>query len=762
MTSRRTDAKVATVKPMTSTVSSQRLPSARSGQRGRVIALLLGGLAILSSLLTVFILADEELGSDPRAVYGLVAINSSLLLPLSILVIRRIARLWRDRRRGLAGSRLHVRLSLLFGVVAALPTVIVATFAALFLSLGLNAWFSERVRTALDESNAVATAYVEEHWNNIRTASLGMRDSINLSLLRFERPDDRTLFIINQLEVGEFSEATVFTARREVLWHYGLAIPAEIARLPDWMLTLARVNNIVQLDDTRGEGIVTSPNTARALVSVGDAFLLVGRYVDQRVVEHAERHQQAVTAYANLEQRLFALQLNFALIFLLVALLMVLAAVWVGLILATRLVEPIGGLIAAAERVRAGDLSVRLPEQSGDDELGLLSRAFNRMTSQLDAQRSALVAANRALDDRRRFTEAVLSGVSAGVVGLDAEGRINLPNRSASMLLGVDLEAQVGQSFADTAPEMARLIEQARHTPDRLAQDEITVQRDGRTRRLTVRVTAERVQEGTIGFVVTFDDITDLELAQRKAAWADVARRIAHEIKNPLTPIQLSAERLKRKYLSEIRSDPETFRLCTETIVRQVGDIGRMVDEFSSFARMPVPVMQAEDLRTIVLEAVTLQRSARADVDLEAVIPDTRVPVLVDYRLVGQALTNLLQNAIDAIEGREGPDRSALSRGRIVVTVVAKDGRAIVSVADNGRGLPSENRERLTEPYVTTRAKGTGLGLAIVKKIVEDHRGELQLSDNPGGGAIVSLNFALQTPEADAHEPAARATAHGA
>jgi two-component system, NtrC family, nitrogen regulation sensor histidine kinase NtrY len=747
---------------MSSDASSPGRAAMRSSQRGRVIALLLGCAAIFASLLTVFVLSDETLGSDPRAVYGLVAVNSVVLLPLSVLVIHRIVRLWGDRRRGLAGSKLHVRLSLLFGVVAAAPTVIVAIFAALFLSLGLNSWFSERVRTALDESNAVATAYVEEHWNNIRSASLGMRDSINLSLLRFERPEDRTLFIINQLELGQFSEATVFTAQRQVLWHYGLAIPADIARLPAWMLTLARLNDLIQLDDERGEGIVSTPNTARALVSVGEAFLLVGRYVDQRVVEHAERNQQAVAAYANLEQRLFALQLNFAMIFVLVAMLLVLAAVWVGLILATRLVEPIGGLIAAAERVRAGDLSVRLADQSGDDELGLLSRAFNRMTSQLDAQRSALVAANRALDDRRRFTEAVLSGVSAGVVGLNAAGNINLPNRSASTLLGVDLDAQVGRSFAEIAPEMARLIEQARQTPDRLAQDELTIQRDGRTRRLTVRVTAERVQEGTIGFVVTFDDITDLELAQRKAAWADVARRIAHEIKNPLTPIQLSAERLKRKYLSEIRTDPEIFKMCTDTIVRQVGDIGRMVDEFSSFARMPVPVMQAEDLRTIVLEAIALQRSAGGDLDLESIVPDTRIPVLVDHRLVGQALTNLLQNAIDAIEGRDRPDGRALPRGRIVVSVAADHGRATVTVADNGRGLPNENRERLTEPYVTTRTKGTGLGLAIVKKIVEDHRGELQMNDNPGGGAIVSLSFAIHAPDAGAQEPAGKAIAHGA
>ncbi|HEX2114853.1 MAG TPA: ATP-binding protein, partial [Alphaproteobacteria bacterium] len=441
-------------------------------------------------------------------------------------------------------------------------------------------------------------------------------------------------------------------------------------------------------------------------------------------------------------------------------LLLLLAAVWTGLVIATRLVQPIAALSAAAERVRSGDLLVRVEEGTSDDELGSLSRAFNRMTSQLSTQRAELVEANRQIDDRRRFTEAVLSGVSAGVVGLDADGRINLPNRSATVLLSTDLDRMIGRDFREAVPEMAALFEAARADPNRLAQDEVVIQRAGRRRTLLVRIAGERVAGGTIGFVVTFDDVTELEAAQRKAAWADVARRIAHEIKNPLTPIQLSAERLKRKYLAEITSDPETFRICTETIVRQVSDIGRMVDEFSSFARMPAPVMRTEDLVELVRQTVFLQRNARPEITFETDLPGHPVRLALDQRQVGQALTNLLQNAVDAIHGRE--PAAELEPGRIVVRVEERAGQIAIVVADNGKGLPTEDRDRLTEPYVTTRSKGTGLGLAIVKKIMEDHGGELSLADRPEGGAIVTLVFPATAAALSADATGSmKAAAHG-
>jgi len=401
-----------------------------------------------------------------------------------------------------------------------------------------------------------------------------------------------------------------------------------------------------------------------------------------------------------------------------------------------------------------------------------MSRTFNRMTSQLEAQRNALMNANRELDDRRQFTELVLSGVSAGVIGLDAKGHINLPNRSASELLLTDLDARIGDDLETVAPEMATLLEAARRRPGRMAEGEITLQRKGQPRTLLVRIVTELSHEGPTGYVVTFDDVSELLSAQRKAAWADIARRIAHEIKNPLTPIQLSAERLKRKYLKEIKSDPETFAVCTDTIVRQVGDIGRMVDEFSSFARMPAPVMQAENLSAICRQAAFLQQNANPAIRYRADMPPAPVTVSCDARQIGQAVTNLMLNAAESIELRPAPAAGELPEGEIVLRVTSRDGRAEIAVEDNGRGLPAEGRERLTEPYVTTRTKGTGLGLAIVKKIMEDHGGDLILEDRPGGGAIVRLVLNAASAEAPGRmeeeveggmpESADKTLAHGA
>jgi two-component system nitrogen regulation sensor histidine kinase NtrY len=403
-------------------------------------------------------------------------------------------------------------------------------------------------------------------------------------------------------------------------------------------------------------------------------------------------------------------------------------------------------LVSAAEEVRKGDLSIRVDPSTSVEEIGTLSRAFNRMTNQLQSQREGLVLANRDLDERRRFTETVLSGVSAGVIGLDGEALVNLPNRSASVLLDTNLEEAVGMPLADVVPEMASLLVDAVGRPDRQHESEIRLMREGRPRRLIVRIVAEKLDGDVIGYVVTFDDVTALVSAQRTAAWADVARRIAHEIKNPLTPIQLASERLKRKYLREIKTDPETFAACTETIVRQVEDIGRMVDEFSSFARMPRPDLKTENLSTLVQQAVFLERNRIAGIDFEVVLPPEAVRLRCDSRQISQALTNILKNAAEAIVGREAEAEEALPPGKVKVVVRREtaDGEAnriVVTVEDNGKGLPDEDRDRLTEPYVTTRTKGTGLGLAIVKKIMEDHNADLVLEDGDNGGARVTLIF---------------------
>jgi two-component system, NtrC family, nitrogen regulation sensor histidine kinase NtrY len=673
----------------------------------------------------------------PGGVLFLLNLNLVLVLVLGALVAKQLVQVWAQRRRGLAGSRLHVRLVVLFSLVAVTPTIIVAVFSFLFFTYGVESWFSERVRTALSESQAVAEAYLREHQQVLRGDVLAMAADLNREALGLGfSPERLNQFVAAQSALRSLNEAIVIDRSGHVLARSGFTFSLEFGVIPDWAMRQAQGGGVAIMTGD-------SDDRVRALVRLDQfpngAMLYVGRFVEPQVLAHMEQTQRAVAQYERLEGQRSGLQITFALIFLVVALLFLLAAVWFGINFASQMAKPISMLITATERVRAGDLAARVVEGEGDEEFGSLSRAFNRMTNQLQSQQSELIEANRQLDQRRRFTETVLAGVSAGVIGLDLHGRINLPNRSSSVLLATELDHCIGQDLAAVVPEMAELFEVATRRPDRLAQSQIEINRRGRHRVLLVRIAAEQ-QDGEVrGYVVTFDEVTELLSAQRKAAWADVARRIAHEIKNPLTPIQLSAERLKRKYLREIHSDPETFAICTDTIIRHVEDIGRMVDEFSSFARMPAPVMKTENLVEIARQATFLQRTAYTDIDFDIVAPPVTPIVACDSRLIGQALTNLLKNAAEAIHGRALDEEAP--RGQIVVRLTSEQGQAVAAVEDNGKGLPDQERERLTEPYVTTRAKGTGLGLAIVKKIMEEHGGALVLEDREGGGAVVKLVF---------------------
>jgi two-component system nitrogen regulation sensor histidine kinase NtrY len=721
---------------------------------GRKATIALAVAALLSGVATyVAMTGAPPFGPGPQTVLFLLNVNLVLLLLLGAVVAFRLVRLWTERRRGLAGSGLHIRLVVLFSVVAVAPTIVVAIFSYLFFSFGIQSWFSERVRTALGESLAVAESYLREHQNTIRADVAAMATDLNQeATFLLLNPQRLAQVVQTQATLRNLSEAVVFDGSGRVLARTGFSFALEFEPVPEWAMQRARAGNIA---------VVTSDNDdrVRALVRLegfGDAYLFVGRFVDPQVLTHMEHTQRAVAQYERLESERSGFQVTFALIFLVVALLFLVAAVWVGIMLASQLARPVSELVTAAERVRAGDLTSRVPEGEADGELEILSRAFNRMTHRIEVQQGELVEANRQLDDRRRFTETVLAGVSAGVIGLDREGRINLPNRSAAELLDLDREQMAGRRLAELVPEMTELIEEAMRRPERVREAQIKIERRGRTSTLLVRVAAEREDGDTQGYVATFDDVSELISAQRKAAWADVARRIAHEIKNPLTPIQLSAERLKRKYLKEIESDPETFSTLSDTIVRHVGDIGRMVDEFSSFARMPAPIMKVEDLREICRQALFLQRNAHSEIRFESELPPEPVFFACDARQLHQALVNLLKNAAESIEARSGED---LPPGEIRLAIVDRGGGAAVVVEDNGRGLPRELKDRLTEPYVTTRAKGTGLGLAIVKKIMEDHGGDLVLEDRAEGGARAELVFPAERRAAGAPGEKQRATA---
>ncbi len=727
---------------------------------GRVATLVLAAAALGLIVVTFVVLAGgSPLSLRPNRVFGLVLANLIVLLVLGAALAGRLTRVWVERRRGSAGSRLHVRLVLLFGMVAVTPTIVVGVLATAFFNLGIQAWFNDRVRTALEESVQASQGYLVEHRDTIRADALGMANDIQMAGPSLGvTPTGLQQLLLSQVTMRGLDQAVVYEpSTGQVVAATGMHSGQDAASVPLAANQAAEGGDVAVLgspDDTEVRGVVQL-NTTPPLM------LLVSRAIDPAILDHMHRTEGAVAEYERLDANRNELQVAFALIFALVALLVLGAAVLIGLMLANQIARPVGRLIAAAERVRAGDLGVRVPEMRSDDEVAGLSRAFNRMTNQLSAQRGELMDAYSQIDERRRFTETVLSGVSAGVIGLDGEGRIELPNRAAGELLGVDLPAAVGSRLPSLVPEFAELLATAALAPERARTAEVNIGPEMRRRTLLVRIGPELKAGRPEGYVITFDDITELQSAQRKAAWADVARRIAHEIKNPLTPIQLAAERLKRRFAREITSDPDTFTQCADTIIRAVGDIGRMVDEFSAFARMPDPVIRPEDVGRVAREAMMLQRSARPQIAWETTIPAEGPTVPCDRRLLGQALTNLLQNAADSVAMRVRPEAEALPDGRIgriALSVTCEGGEVRLQVADDGVGLPQQDRGRLTEPYVTHKPKGTGLGLAIVKKIMEDHGGSVTLDDRGDGpGALATLH--LPAPEMQDRAVAARAGA---
>src|SRR6201991_487659 len=588
---------------------------------GKGVTLALTALALMVGLATFIILArGSPLGMKPAVSVGLVLANLSCLLLLGAVLAGRLTRVWVERRRGSAGARLHVRLVLLFSGVAATPTIMVACFAVAFFHFGIQAWFNDPVRESLSESLQVSRGYLDEHRNNIRAVALEMANDLARAG-RFLSADP-TVFaevLDTQTTLRGLTEAVIYEpVTGQVLAAAGIFVGLGVEAPPQSATEQAMTGDVAVLnagDGTRVRAVVRLESTPALM-------LMIGRPIDPSILDYMHRTEQAVSEYQRLDENRSWLQIAFAWIFAIVALLVLLAAGLIGLVMANQSARPVGMLISAAERVRSGDLLVRVEEAPTGDELAGLSRAFNRMTGQLAAQRSELMDAYSQIDERRRFTETVLAGVSAGVIGLDAQGRIELPNRTADELLGLDLLAATGHPLAEIVPEFATLFAEVAASPEKARTAEIQTGPLNHRRILLVRIGAELSAGRTDGFVVTFDDITELQSAQRKAAWADVARRIAHEIKNPLTPIQLSAERLKRRFTKEIASDPETFSQCTDTIVRQVGDIGRMVDEFSAFARMPQPVIKPEDANQMLRDGLVLQRDPHPEITYETVYAD--------------------------------------------------------------------------------------------------------------------------------------------
>jgi two-component system nitrogen regulation sensor histidine kinase NtrY len=686
---------------------------------------------VLGPVLAVFtylLLGPLDTGSRGTALRIILMSDLVYVLLIIGLLFQRIMAIIAQRRRKSAGSQLHLRLTGFFTLMSLVPTITVAVFATISINMGFEAWFSDRVQNVIRVSLDAAQAYEFEQTSGLRedAKSLGRRLEQVKAAQRIEDPGA----IRQELDRGQQSiqrglkEAFVITGDGTLRLRGFRSYKFDYEMPPPQAFDSA-FEDVHLIRDYEN-------NELRALVSLrgfGDQYLYVTREVDGLLLGLLDQTQQTARLYQQLEQDRDLYLFNFGLLYLAFAVLLIVSSALLSLWFAERLSRPIGRLVGAAQRVGDGELETQVLEEEGDDEIAQLSVYFNKMTRQLKGQRDRLLENTAQIEERRRLFDSVLSSVTSGVVGLDAQGRVSFVNRSARRLLGWAVGEHKEHHLEVVVPEFSPLFARLKESGNDSVQDEVKVVRGGRLENLLVRVAPRTSEGGALeGYVIAFDDVTDLVAAQRSAAWGDVARRIAHEIKNPLTPIQLSAERIRRKFTPKLDAEADDLDRMTQVIVRQTNDLRRIVDEFSKFARMPEAVKQREDIVAILNQAVTLQQAGQPDVTFHIDIPDRVIPLSLDATMISQALTNLIKNAGEAIETRIEKGVSLDLKPAIAISLADQGTQVSVTISDNGIGLP-QDRAKLFEPYVTTRDKGTGLGLPIVKKIIEEHGGVLRLDD---------------------------------
>jgi two-component system nitrogen regulation sensor histidine kinase NtrY len=687
-------------------------------ERRRVL-LLPGLLAVLGALLTaagsfVILTGLTPIVPDKPTTLTLIGINLAFVLLMAGLIGRELRRILTARQRAKVASRLHVRIVTLFSVVAVIPAIVVAIVASITLNIGLDRWFEIRTKTIVNSSLAIAEAYVRENARNLQNTALSMAYVLDQARQLYSLDRNGFRDLMSQQATGRaLADAALIRIDGSFI--------LEAKTRSDFPMPEPPIEAVKQAAD--GKPVLIEPRIRNIVGSIvklheiPNAYLYTIRLVDPQVIRARQIVKANVADYRALGDNRRVTQIAFAILYLGLTLIVVLAAIWTGIAVADRLVRPIRQLIGAADEVSTGNLDVSVPVRASDGDVGSLGATFNTMLQQLKSQRNELLHAKDLIDERRRFSEAVLASVTAGVISVDADGIITIVNRSAESMLAISAEESVGTKLSSLLPHVGRVLEIARSLARPVHHEQVTFYRKGAERTFNVQVTGESGESGgeQKSYVVTIDDITDLVQAQRSTAWADVARRIAHEIKNPLTPIQLSAERIRRRFGKTITEDRAIFDQCTDTIIRQVGDIGRMVDEFSAFARMPKPDMKTLDLREPLHEASFLVEVSRPGIRFERDLGREPLYGTFDSRLLAQAFGNVIKNASEAIEAVEREEDA----GGVIRIVARQTGDLIeVDVMDNGKGLPRENRQRLLEPYMTTREKGTGLGLAIVKKII--------------------------------------------
>lgn len=705
--------------------------------------LLLAGGALVCAVLTFFVLLGlTPIAPTSNVVIASAVLNGIFILGLLYLIGREVGRLLKARTRGRAAARLHIRVVVLFSIVAITPAVLVALFASITLSAGLDRWFSLRTQSIVKSSIDVAQAYMLENASYLQGQTVSMANDLERNRAMFYL--DRTGFVdLMTRQARGRGMLGAFLVREDgaAVAQADITTERPLPAIPQDALQKAAAGQPTLIPP----GVTNLVGAIIKLDALTGSFLYTIRAVDPKVMSAMRLMEDNTAEYQAMEAGRASLQLAFAILYLGFALIVLLAAIWTAIAVADRIVRPIRLLISAADSVATGDLNVVVPVRTADGDVGNLSRTFNKMISEIRTQRDEILEAKDEVDDRRRFIEAVLSGVTAAVIGVEDDRHITIVNSSAEEFLGMPADQVIGRKLLDVVPEIDGVLTEAAARARVDFRKQVNLMRSGKERTLSVQVTREEQSSARDSYVITLDDITDLVIAQRSTAWADVARRIAHEIKNPLTPIQLSAERLKRRYGKQIADDDRAvFDQCTDTIVRQVGDIGRMVDEFSSFARMPKPTKEEADLRDILRDAVFLREMGTTHVDFIRDLGEEPLRGTFDARMLGQAFSNLVKNAVEAIEAVPGDQERDGHKIWVRASYDRSEDRFVVDVIDNGNGLPAENRHRILEPYMTMREKGTGLGLAIVKKIIEEHGGQLELHDAPadfdhGRGAMIRV-----------------------
>jgi len=731
------------------------LPGKAWRKRRIFFGLVLILLALTSAIISfVILIGMTNLVPDRDVTLTLIFVNGGMVVGLIAIIIGELYPLIVARRARRAASRLHIRIVTLFSLVACIPALIIAIIAGITLNLGLDRWFDSNTRQIVGSSVSLANAYASATLQSLQATSYSMALQLDNPRLMRLNPSEYRRQLTLHAAGRDLRGVFLLDRKGQVLFSSerggedGLPIP------PTQWIGEATETRPVQFQPGNHDyfGVILQMH------NLSETWLYAVRDIDSSVLEALRLTEINTNNYREMEASRFVAQIAFATLYFCLVLIMLLSAIWTALAVADRLVHPIRLLIDAADDVASGNMEVMVPVRARDGDVGQLAKTFNYMIQELRNQRNELIGLHGMSDERRRFIETVLSGVSAAVIGVDAQGLVTVTNRSAQAMFDFDATAITGQSLVHIHAEIGQVFEAALDTDKKKHRTQLILNQKGRARVYDVQVTKEAGKEAkeeereAYSFVVTIDDITDLVEAQRSSAWADVARRIAHEIKNPLTPIQLSAERLRRRYGKMIDEGREVFDQCVDTIIRQVGDIGRMVDEFSSFARMPKPTLTPTDLRPILQESCFLVEISKHHVGLVRDFGDAPLIGAFDGRLIGQAFANIIKNASEAIEARlvkeqEAGESQDLVLGRILVKARMQNDMIIVDVMDNGIGLPSEQRQKLLEPYMTTREKGTGLGLAIVRKIVEEHGGVLELHDAPvefsSQGAMIRMRFPI-------------------